>query len=107
MHHVDHVAIKVESTFNFLSVYSNWWLVRTTYVVDGRFFAHLFWKVEGSCAHTRYSCVGVIRMWRGHSHVGVTHVWREGTFMCESYSCVDGGDIHMWELLMCGGDIHV
>ena len=34
---------------------NNWWLVRATYVVDGRFFAHFFWKVEGSSAHTRES----------------------------------------------------
>ena len=26
---------------------------RATYVVDGRFFGHFFWKVEGSSAHTR------------------------------------------------------
>ena len=31
----------------------HWWLVRATYVVDGRFFGHFFWKVVGSCAHTR------------------------------------------------------
>ena len=28
---------------------------RATYVVDGRFFGHFFWKVEGSSAHTRES----------------------------------------------------
>ena len=32
-----------------------WWLVRATYVVDGWFFGHFFWKVVGSCAHTRES----------------------------------------------------
>ena len=32
-----------------------WWLVRATYVVDGRFFGHFFWKVVGSCAHTHES----------------------------------------------------
>ena len=25
-----------------------WWLVKPTYVFDGRFFAHYFWKVEGT-----------------------------------------------------------
>ena len=39
--------------FYFLLYY--WWLIRATYVVDGRFFAHFFWKVEGSSAHTRES----------------------------------------------------
>ena len=34
---------------------THWWLVRATYVVDGRFFGHLFWKVEGSSVHTRES----------------------------------------------------
>ena len=34
-----------------------WWLVRATYVVDGLFFGHFFWKVEGSCVHTRESRV--------------------------------------------------
>ena len=29
---------------------------RATYVVDGRFLGHFFWKVEGSSAHTRESC---------------------------------------------------
>ena len=28
---------------------------RATYVVDGWFFGHFFWKVEGSSAHTRES----------------------------------------------------
>ena len=34
-----------------------WWLVRATYVVDGRFLGHFFWKVEGGSAHTRESRV--------------------------------------------------
>ena len=25
-----------------------WWLIRATYVVDGRFFCHFFWKVVGT-----------------------------------------------------------
>ena len=29
-----------------------WWLVRATYVVDGLFFGHFFWKVVGTvCIH--------------------------------------------------------
>ena len=39
------------------NIHGNWWLVRATYVVDGLFFGHFFWKVEGSCAHTRESRV--------------------------------------------------
>ena len=29
-----------------LNVWANWWLVRATYVVDGLFFGHFFWKVR-------------------------------------------------------------
>ena len=29
-------------------IFLNWWLVRATYVVDGWFFGHFFWKVEGT-----------------------------------------------------------
>ena len=29
-----------------------WWLVRATYVVDGRFFRSLFWKAEGQLPYT-------------------------------------------------------
>ena len=55
-------------------------------MVDGRFFGHFFWKVVGSCTHTReshtatvwrgHSRVGVTHVWRGHSHVGVTRMWK-------------------------------
>ena len=34
---------------------NSWWLVRATYVVDGRFFGHFFCKVVGSCTHTHES----------------------------------------------------
>ena len=40
---------------------------RATYVVDGRFFGHFFWKVEGSSAHTRESRVA-------HVHGNAPHV---------------------------------
>ena len=35
---------------------------------------------------------------------GDIHVWR-GIHMWELLMC--GGDIHVWELLTCGGGIHV
>ena len=38
--------IKLNSQFLY------WWLVRATYVVDGLFFGHFFWKVVGTvCIH--------------------------------------------------------
>ena len=40
---------------------ARWWLVRATYVVDGRFFCHYFWKVEGTV--------------RIHVNSHVAHVW--------------------------------
>ena len=34
------------------TAHGNWWLVRATYVVDGLFFGHFFWKVVGTvCIH--------------------------------------------------------
>ena len=33
----------------------------TTYVVDGWFFGHFFWKVEGSSAHTHKSCAANVQ----------------------------------------------
>ena len=56
-----------------------WWLVRATYVVDGRFFGHFFWKVVGSCAHT---C---------ESHTRWTHVWWWGQY---THTCVPTATIH-------------
>ena len=29
-------------------------------MVDGRFFGHFFWKVEGSSVHTRESCAAYV-----------------------------------------------
>ena len=40
---------------------------RATYVVDGRFFGHFFWKVEGSSVHTHESRVA-------HVHGNAPHV---------------------------------
>ena len=48
----------VSLMLNMRGMYSlvlHWWLVRATYVVDGWFFGHFFWKVEGSSAHTHES----------------------------------------------------
>ena len=45
---------------------------RATYVVDGRFFGHFFWKVEGTVGTHVNSCVAhvwlpytVINVWGG------------------------------------------
>ena len=55
-----------------------WWLVRATYVVDGRFFGHFFWKVVGTVrihvSHVQLTYT-VINMWR-------INVWVEGAFTC-------------------------
>ena len=94
----------------------NWQLVRGTYVVDGRFFGHLFWKVEGTVrTHIAHmwdllTCGGDIHVWKLLMCGGDIHLWELLTcggdiHVWELLTC--GGDIHMWELLMCGGDIHV
>ena len=46
---------------------------RATYVVDGRFFGHLFWKVEGT-VHTHVNS-RVAHMWLPYM---VINVWGEG-----------------------------
>ena len=56
-------------------------------MVDGLFFGHFFWKVEGSCAHTRESRVA-------HVH--------GNALMCTIPSMVEGSPshtAHVW--LMC------
>ena len=58
-------------------------------LVDGRFFGHFFWKVEGTVR---------IHVWKLLMCGGDIDMW--DLLMC-------GGDIHLWELLTCGGDIHV
>ena len=53
-------------------------------MVDGLFFGHFFWKVEGSCAHTRESCVA-------HVH--------GNDLMCSIPSMVEGSPsrtAHVW-----------
>ena len=76
-------------------------------MVDGRFFAHFFWKVEGSSAHTRESRAAhmchVQLMCGGElSHVAhVCHLWQlmctlllygGGEPSCVAHMC------HMWQL---------
>ena len=41
-----HISIEYYQKFD--SYWPYWWLVRATFVVDGQFFGHLFWKVEGT-----------------------------------------------------------
>ena len=55
-----------------------WWLVRATYVVDGRFFGHFFWKVVGTVrihvSHVQLPYM-VINVWR-------INMWVEAAFTC-------------------------
>ena len=73
-------------------------------MVDGRFFAHFFWKVEGSSAHTRESrAAHVCHAWqltctlllygggefsrvahvsRVAINVYITTIWVRGALMC-------------------------
>ena len=78
---------------------------RATYVVDGRFFGHFVWKVEGSSAHTheshaahvwQFTCMVITIWWRGaltcdtwSSHVAIN--------VHSNYYMVDGSP-HMWQL---------
>ena len=48
------------------------------------------WLTDGFLVTFLEGGGGEHHMWRGHSHVGVTHVWRSGTFTCGSYS-------HVWD----------
>ena len=89
------VTTSTTSTTNIILLYI-WWLVRATYVVDGRFFAHFFWKVEGSSAHTRESraahvchvqltCGGELsRVSRVAINVYITTIWWRGALTCGS-----------------------
>ena len=70
---------------------ANWWLIRATYVVNGRFFGHFFWKVEGSSAHTHESHTAHVHGTNVQGGGGI-HVWKLLTF---------ARGIHMWELLTC------
>ena len=74
-------------------------------MVDGRFFGHFFWKVEGSSAHTcesrtahMHSQVGAAHMWKGHSCVGAAHVWKGHSHV---------GAAHMWKGYSQVGAAHV
>ena len=80
-------------------------------MVDGLFFGHFFWKVEGSCVHTRESRVAHVHgnaftcsissMVEGSpltysSHVAHLH---GNTLMCSISSMVEGSPsrtAHMW-----------
>ena len=56
---------------------------RATYVVDGGFFGHFSWKVEGTVrkhvSHIQlpYTAINMwrINVWRGHSHAATVHMW--------------------------------
>ena len=76
-----------------------WWLVRATYVVDGRFFGHFFWKVVGSCAYTCESCTATVHgaPYTVNSRVVVGAIY---AYMC-TYSYRTRCTIH--GELMCGG----
>ena len=76
-----------------------WWLVRATYVVDGRFFGHFFWKVVGSCAHTRESRTATVHgvLYTVNSRVVVGAIY---AYMC-TYSYRTRCTIHCE--LTCGG----
>ena len=73
---------------------------RATYVVDGRFFGHFFWKVEGSSAHTRESRAAHV------CHVQLTCgklLYAGGDPSCVAHLC------HVWQLtctlLLYGGGV--
>ena len=69
---------------------------RATYVVDGRFFGHFFWKVEGSSTHTYESCAA--HVWQ--LTCMVITIWWRGALMCGSRVAYTA---HVWHVqLMCG-----
>ena len=78
---------------------ANWWLVRATYVVDGWFLGHFFWKVAGSCAHTRESCTATVHgaPYTVNSRVVVGAIY---AYMC-TYSYRTWCTVH--GELTCGG----
>ena len=85
-------------------------------MVDGRFFGHFFWKVVGSCAHTRESRTATVHsaLYTVNSRVVVgaiyaymctysyrtwcTHVWWWGQY---THTCVPTATVH--GVLTCGG----
>ena len=89
---------------------------RATYVLDGRFFGHFFWKVEGSSVHTHESrathmchmqltCGKLLYGGGEPSHVAhVCHMWHVWQLMC-TLLLYGGGEpsrvanmCHMWQL---------
>ena len=104
---------------------------RATYVVDGRFFGHFFWKVEGSSVHTSESSATHMchvqlthgkllygggepsRVSRVAINMHVTTIWWRGALTCRSHvSCVARVAINMhvttiwWRgALMCGSRV--
>ena len=78
---------------------TNWWLVRATYVVDGRFFGHFFWKVVGSYAHTHESRTATVHgaPYTVNSRVVVGAIY---AYMC-TYSYRTRCTVH--GVLTCGG----
>ena len=48
LHHCSQDFVCVNNVSNKHLFIFNWWLVRATYVVDGLFFGHFFWKVVGT-----------------------------------------------------------
>ena len=82
---------------------------RATYVVDGWFFGHFFWKVEGSSAHTCESraahvwqlmCTVITIWWRGALTCGSrvaceAHVWQ---LTCHGNYYMVEGSPHVWQI---------
>ena len=68
-------------------------------MVDGRFFGHFFWKVVGSCAHTRESRTATVHgaPYTVNSRVVVGAIY---AYMC-TYSYRTQCTVH--RELMCGG----
>ena len=85
--------------FSIYLEFLHWWLVRATYVVDGRFFGHFFWKVVGSCAHTHESRTATVHgaPYTVNSRVVVGAIY---AYMC-TYSYHTRCTVH--SELMCGG----
>ena len=82
-------------------------------MVDGRFFGHFFWKVVGSCAHTRESRTATIHgaPYTVNSHVVVgaiyayicTYSYRTWCTIHGELACGGGGNIciHVYLQLPC------
>ena len=94
----------------------NWWLVRATYVVDGRFFGHFFWKVVGSCAHTRESRTATVHgaPYTVNSRVVVgaiyaymySYIYRTRCTIHGELTCGGGGNIRIHVYLQLPYTVH-